>query len=88
VKVQTWPGKVLNLVLHRPRQFDYRAGQYAFIRCPTISFFQWHPFTITSSPGTPPPSFISAQLVSPHLVEPEEHTISFHIRVRGEHVRD
>ena len=27
-----------------------RAGQYIFISCPEISYFQWHPFTLTSAP--------------------------------------
>lgn len=27
-----------------------RAGQYIFICCPEISYFQWHPFTLTSAP--------------------------------------
>jgi respiratory burst oxidase len=52
VNAQIWPTKVLNLVLRRPREFEYRAGQYAFIRIPSISNFQYHPFTLTSSPGT------------------------------------
>jgi NADPH oxidase len=24
-----------------------RAGEYIFINCPEISYFQWHPFTLT-----------------------------------------
>lgn len=27
-----------------------KAGQYIFINCPEVSHFQWHPFTLTSSP--------------------------------------
>jgi NADPH oxidase 2 len=27
-----------------------RAGQYIFLCCPEISYFQWHPFTLTSAP--------------------------------------
>jgi len=31
--------------------FTYRAGQYAFINIPSIAPLEWHPFTISSSPG-------------------------------------
>ncbi|KAL6661598.1 hypothetical protein ACP70R_000982 [Stipagrostis hirtigluma subsp. patula] len=27
------------------------SGQYIFLKCPTISPFEWHPFSITSAPG-------------------------------------
>ena len=27
-----------------------RSGQYIFLSCPEISYFQWHPFTLTSAP--------------------------------------
>lgn len=29
---------------------ETRAGQYIFLNCPEISYFQWHPFTLTSAP--------------------------------------
>lgn len=29
---------------------EYCEGQYAFLMCPAISNFQWHPFTISSAP--------------------------------------
>ncbi|ORY80750.1 ferric reductase NAD binding domain-domain-containing protein [Leucosporidium creatinivorum] len=27
-----------------------RAGQYIFLNCPEVSYWQWHPFTLTSAP--------------------------------------
>ena len=33
-----------------PKCFDYKAGQYAEIKVPSISKRQWHPFTIASAP--------------------------------------
>jgi len=27
-----------------------RAGDYIFLSCPDVSYFQWHPFTLTSAP--------------------------------------
>lgn len=29
---------------------NYMEGQYAYISCPALSSFQWHPFTISSAP--------------------------------------
>jgi len=31
--------------------FTFRAGQYAFINIPSIAPLEWHPFSISSSPG-------------------------------------
>jgi len=39
----------LNLV--KPKDYDFKPGQYAFINIPEISRFQWHPFSIASSPN-------------------------------------
>lgn len=42
---------VLSLVVAKDGPLkDYSEGQYAYISCPTLSGFQWHPFTISSAP--------------------------------------
>lgn len=33
-----------------PKSFNYKAGQYAEIKVPSISKTEWHPFTIASAP--------------------------------------
>lgn len=38
------------LRLRLPRVFHFQAGQYAELKVPAISKFQWHPFTIASAP--------------------------------------
>lgn len=45
------PGRVLALKLSKPKSFKYRSGNYAFINVPSISQFEWHPFSLTSAPG-------------------------------------
>ncbi|EDO38081.1 predicted protein, partial [Nematostella vectensis] len=30
--------------------FEYKAGQYCFLCVPGVSMFEWHPFSISSSP--------------------------------------
>ena len=30
--------------------FRYKAGQYVFVNIPSLSLFQWHPFSLSSSP--------------------------------------
>ena len=32
-------------------KFDHNPGQFVYICVPEISFFQWHPFSISSSPS-------------------------------------
>eukprot|EP01129_Flabellula_baltica_P008710 TRINITY_DN3494_c0_g1_i1.p1 TRINITY_DN3494_c0_g1~~TRINITY_DN3494_c0_g1_i1.p1 ORF type:complete len:532 (-),score=96.35 TRINITY_DN3494_c0_g1_i1:27-1622(-) len=42
-------GRVLELRMRKP-EFNYKPGQYVFLACPYIANFEWHPFTISSSP--------------------------------------
>ncbi|KAJ1339459.1 hypothetical protein BSLG_005940 [Batrachochytrium salamandrivorans] len=42
-------GNTMELRIEKP-SFQYMPGQYLFLNIPSISAFQWHPFTISSSP--------------------------------------
>ncbi|KAF7303641.1 FAD-binding FR-type domain-containing protein [Mycena indigotica] len=48
-KVIQHPSDVMELQIKKEKTTT-RAGQYIFINCPEISYFQWHPFTLTSAP--------------------------------------
>ncbi|KAF9263193.1 NADPH oxidase [Marasmius fiardii PR-910] len=48
-KVVQHPSKVVELQIKKEKT-KVRAGQYIFLNCPEISYFQWHPFTLTSAP--------------------------------------
>ena len=48
-KVVQHPGGVVEVHIKKEKT-EQRAGQYIFINCPQISYFQWHPFTLTSCP--------------------------------------
>ena len=43
--------KIIILKLCRPVMFDFKPGQYAFLRLPAIDG-HWHPFSIASGPGS------------------------------------
>ncbi|KAF8574915.1 NADPH oxidase B [Ramaria rubella] len=48
-KVIQHPSKVMEIQIKKEKTTT-RAGQYIFLSCPEISYFQWHPFTLTSAP--------------------------------------
>jgi NADPH oxidase len=48
-KVILHQSKVYQLQLRKP-SFRFLPGQYTLIKVPSVSHFQWHPFTITSAP--------------------------------------
>ena len=35
---------------NKNKRVNYRSGQYVFLNVSEISYLEWHPFTITSSP--------------------------------------
>lgn len=41
--------EVVEVQIKKP-SFKYKPGQYVQLKCPDVSLFQWHPFTITSAP--------------------------------------
>ncbi|KAJ1439027.1 Riboflavin synthase-like beta-barrel [Sesbania bispinosa] len=50
LKVVVYPGNVMALHISKPQGFKYTSGQYICVNCPDVSLFEWHPFTITSTP--------------------------------------
>lgn len=48
-KVVKHPSKVLELQMKK-KGFESLPGQYIFLKCPSVSHVQWHPFTLTSCP--------------------------------------
>ena len=50
-KPRLLPPNVLEIKFTRKGFPDFKAGQYVFLNVPKISFFEWHPFTLTSAPG-------------------------------------
>ncbi|KAG7315331.1 hypothetical protein KOW79_021419 [Hemibagrus wyckioides] len=48
-KVVMHPSKTLELQLKK-KGFKMEVGQYVFMKCPSISHLEWHPFTLTSAP--------------------------------------
>ncbi|KAJ3669155.1 hypothetical protein LUZ60_011105 [Juncus effusus] len=51
IKAAIYPGNVLSLYMKKPPSFKYKSGMYLFVKCPDVSPFEWHPFSITSAPG-------------------------------------
>eukprot|EP00249_Psilotum_nudum_P009520 c21989_g1_i3 orf=526-2610(+) len=51
IKAAIYPGNVLCLHFSKPKDLRYKSGQYLFVKCPAVSPFEWHPFSITSAPS-------------------------------------
>lgn len=48
---QASDGQVTELILRIGSGLQYQPGQYVFLNVPSISAFEWHPFSISSSPS-------------------------------------
>jgi NADPH oxidase len=48
-KVIQHPSQVVEIQIKKEKTTT-RAGQYIFLCCPEVSYWQWHPFTLTSAP--------------------------------------
>ncbi|KAF9738396.1 hypothetical protein PMIN04_011178 [Paraphaeosphaeria minitans] len=46
------PCQVVEIQFRKP-SMTYKPGQWLFLNCPDVSYYQWHPFTITSCPSDP-----------------------------------
>ncbi|ROW14703.1 hypothetical protein VPNG_03748 [Cytospora leucostoma] len=51
-RVVRHPYDVVEIQFTKP-SFKYKAGQWLFLQLPSVSKYQWHPFTITSCPYDP-----------------------------------
>ncbi|KAF1823942.1 uncharacterized protein K489DRAFT_316081 [Dissoconium aciculare CBS 342.82] len=51
LKILDHEAVVVTIEMPKLRFWRYDAGQYVFLQVPRISFWQWHPFTITSCVG-------------------------------------
>jgi len=52
VRVVRHPYDAIEIQFKKP-SMKYKAGQWLFLNCPSVSKEQWHPFTITSCPFDP-----------------------------------
>eukprot|EP00122_Pirum_gemmata_P021378 Pgem_evm1s19921 len=57
-KFEILPANVVKITFSR-NEFNFVAGQYIFLCIPGLSFWEWHPFTISSTP--------TADIVSIHV---------------------
>lgn len=44
------PSQVIKLLIRRPKDFDFKPGEYVYLNIPSIARYEWHPFTISSAP--------------------------------------
>lgn len=42
--------QVTHIIIPRAQNFKYKSGDYVLVNIPSIANYEWHPFTISSSP--------------------------------------
>ena len=62
VHVEEHPSKTLEIRMKR-KFFHQDVGQYVFMNIPSISFLEWHPFTLTSCPEDNPEFSVHIRIV-------------------------
>jgi len=87
-KVIQHPSNVIEIQIKKEKTVT-RAGQYIFLSCPEISYFEWHPFTLTRCVPFLLLTVAGFDFVTCFFFSaPEEDYISLHIRVVGDFTRD
>lgn len=49
-KIKKLEGDIVSITLDHSSGFKYKGGQYMFLSIPQLSMFEWHPFSLSSSP--------------------------------------
>ena len=75
-----FPSNVTGLVINRPQQFKFNPGDWVFIKIPSISWMEWHPFTISSAPE-------AEDYFTLHIRGVGDWTKKLHAYVKEEHER-
>ena len=42
--------QVVRLTVRRPPDFVFHPGDFCYVNIPAVAKYEWHPFTISSSP--------------------------------------
>ncbi|OWA53364.1 NADPH oxidase 5 [Hypsibius exemplaris] len=50
IEVNLLPTNVTQLIITRPKSFNYNPGDYVYIKVPCLGVLSWHPFTLSSAP--------------------------------------
>ncbi|KAL7637589.1 UNVERIFIED_CONTAM: hypothetical protein RMT77_012317 [Armadillidium vulgare] len=50
VSSYSFGSQVTKLIIRKPRDLDFRAGEYVYLNIPAVAKYEWHPFTISSAP--------------------------------------